>query len=826
MTALSIRRFGGMVPRATKRDLPDDKMQVAIDLVADSDEFRPLLADSASTPVTGMPAGATVRTLYRHPTNSSTLKGTDLSLSFVRSQIADDPYDRVYVSTVKNEGEYQPRVLTSTVTSPETSVEFLGVNYPTSAVTLAISTASGVLLSHGDADGFKNSMLAKIKSIVHSALEPVLWNPSFDLDGKAGFRVKDSVTGLYQRYWVLNNPGGTVPSWDTVNGTPVANHLWLIAVSNPASVLNGAKREYYADFSAKVLTWCVKPEADVTTQTTALRALKLNADSEPLLTEANVTALWTALRAVIPNDPEATPSTELKTLLAKFKSEYTTLVNYLDQGFAVPDVTPQSAMQTVAKAGADLQATAGAITTYYDTLAGKTFDDAVTSYLQESNFQSVLPAGETPVEELRYYTWTLVNGRKEESKPYLPGDGNADEDMPSITVNQLQKVTVTRPSVTGDATHWRLYRSAMGATAASFQFVAEMPIATATYTDDRATTALGEGLMTTGWFPPPVHSGPKYLRHLVGMPNGFLAGFVENTVYFSEPNHPYAWPVTYAIPCQSPVIALGVFGVTLVVFTESGVSYISGTHPDEMSKVDIETSEVCVSPRSVTPVTGGVVFASYNGLCLASQSGITNLTSGLYVVEDWRKFDIASIICDEYGGVIYMTDRVLSGYKLTAALHVPSGKLTTVTLNASAFYSDLADGKFYAAEFPVGGTAAKYVRLFDGATPRTTAFVRSKRIVLPKETGFAWMSVEGEQSAAKPLNLDIFGYYVSSDGVEVEVKLKTALAATGYSAVVKDTRPFRIEPGRYKDFEFAMSGACRITAVTVVSTLDELQEIA
>lgn len=832
MGVLKFNVFGGEVPRLTKRDLPDNQSQIAENLMADTPEFRPLNTDyNNGDEIVGPAINETCHTLYRYPTNSVTPLGTALKMTIVRSPVVDDQYDRVYGAVMYGETEYAPVILSSGAANTPVqgaSLRPLGVKYPTAKLTLATATVDQAFLTPWEASGFRTTLMEDIKTIASGALYSELWNPAFNLTGMPAFREYPANTGkgIYQRMYVLTNPGAATPVWDTRNGTPVANHLWTLEITNPAWVTEGSNRVYYANFQAKVLVWKVRDDTFLNATdgpNDKLRALVLPGTTERVMSESDIAAFWTALRAVLPDDPATTVRADLKTLLSRYQSEYLTLVNHLDQGFT-GDVTPQSGYQIVSKAFYDLQASVDGITTSYDTLARRDVDDAVIQYYK-AKFPGVLPEGETELVEPRYYTYTLVNDRGEESKPYLPGDGNSDTDLPMINVNQAQNVTVTRPALPAGVTandyitKWRLYRSANGSESSAFLFVAEIPVGTTTYVDLRRTDALNEPLPTTTWFPPPT-SGGKYLKHLVSLPGGFMAGFLGNTVYFSEPFHPYAWPPEYSIPVFGDVVALGVFGVTLVVFTKRGPVYISGSAPGSLAPVVLENNEVCQSPRSVVPIAGGVLFASQNGLCLAAQDGVRVLTDKLWTRKEWESLQPEHFICEEMNGVVYMSH---TGGLVTAALHIPTMKLVRMDLSVTAFYSDFHNGELYAALPPVTGQKPKVIKLLEGNTLRTARW-RSKRIILEKETGFAWLRVEGEVSPSYPLEVKVYGY-MTDNGVEIETLIDGENGAAGITCVVNSTTPLRLSTGRFKDFEVEIRGACRVTSVQLFSSTVELQGV-
>lgn len=826
MSQLKFTAFGGEVPRSTKRDLPDSAAQVAENLFADSMEFRPLATDTTPETIGLAAVNDIVRTMYRYPTSSNTIVGTPLQVSVVRSTIPDDKYDRMYASILSSEPqEHHPALLQTGVSPGNPLLRPLGVPYPTAPLTLAQATVDDALLKPNEVTSFRASILDTIRGIATEALETFLWNPAFNLTGKPGFRANpdNPTAGTWQRIFTVNR---TTNTWDTYNALPIARFLWTLEVTNPPFYADAPGiQTYYVDFPAHM--WVYKVKADVSVQINKLKALVVPNTTTRVISDAEIDGLFAALRGVLPDDPATSPNTRFRAISAKTQSDFTKLVNYLDQGFDT-SVPPQVAFQQVVQAHSDLVAGADAMAALYGELEFE-FNTAVLDYYRQARIAANVPEGQVELVEVRYYTYTLVNPYGEESKPYLPGDGNADTELPMIQCNQAQTATVTLPAtLPAEVTNtwkWRLYRSSAGTQAAGFFMVAEAPVTATSYTDLRPSDALNENLQTMTWFPPPIHgTSPnlRYLKNIVQMPGQFLAGFVDNTVYFSEPNHPYAWPPQYAIPLNDDIIALGVFGATLVVLTEGRPVYISGNAPESVSRVDMESIEACVSPRSVVPVSGGVVFASQNGLCIATQAGIVNMTSKLYTRKEWEALGPSSMVCEEHDGVIYFTRPTIGKM---GALHVQSGKLVTFDLSPTALYADHSTGGLYAALSPVAGQVAKAVKVQKGTGTRTARW-RSKRIVLPAEVGFAWLAVEGEQSAVTPLNVDIYGYYIDPvTGNEHADLLVTARGNGTYSAVVIDTRPIRVETGRFKDFEVDITGQCRVTSVVLASSTDELKGV-
>lgn len=184
-------------------------------------------------------------------------------------------------------------------------------------------------------------------------------------------------------------------------------------------------------------------------------------------------------------------------------------------------------------------------------------------------------------------------------------------------------------------THVRIYRtitSASGVT--TYFFVAEQDIADTTYsdTDTDATISGNNELESTLWTAP-----PSDLQGMIVMPNGIIAGFRQNEVWFSEPYRPHAWPASYVVATDFPIVGLGVTGQSLVVCTQGNPVIISGINPSAMSVSKSALFEPCTSRGSILSNSDGVYYASPNGLIFVGGGGITNITRNLFSKEEWNR---------------------------------------------------------------------------------------------------------------------------------------------------------------------------------------------
>jgi len=241
--------------------------------------------------------------------------------------------------------------------------------------------------------------------------------------------------------------------------------------------------------------------------------------------------------------------------------------------------------------------------------------------------------GAAPV-ETRVYVYTWVSAYNEEGPPSPPTtqSGNA-----SGTWN----ITMSAPLV-GDTTDralatTRIYRTVTGSGGSTaYYFVAEVPIDTLAYADTVPTAQVtAQGIIQSTFWEMP----PNDLIGLAAMPNGMIAGFRENEVWFCEPYHPHAWPSLYTVPLDATIMGLGVIDQTLVAATRVSPFTISGVNPASMSTSKIATHEPCMSRGSIVSTAGGVVYGSPNGLVLIAPGIAEVITKNIITKDKWQDRD-------------------------------------------------------------------------------------------------------------------------------------------------------------------------------------------
>lgn len=231
--------------------------------------------------------------------------------------------------------------------------------------------------------------------------------------------------------------------------------------------------------------------------------------------------------------------------------------------------------------------------------------------------------------EVRAYVYTWVTAYGEESAPSPPT-------VVTATVAATWELDVTAPTAADttdrNLTRVRIYRSLTSTSGnTAFYRLVEMDIGLTHYSDLIAANDLVQGEILDSF----AYTAPPALEGWVNMPNGIIAGWTGQDLWFSEPYRPHAWPAAYSISVEFPIVGLGVVGGSLVVATTGTPVLVSGTRPEAMSSVKFQASEPCISRRSVVSTPEGVYYASPTGLVQAVPGSLGVVTKALLSKQTW-----------------------------------------------------------------------------------------------------------------------------------------------------------------------------------------------
>ncbi len=247
-------------------------------------------------------------------------------------------------------------------------------------------------------------------------------------------------------------------------------------------------------------------------------------------------------------------------------------------------------------------------------------------------------AGGAGTNQSRAYVVTWVSAFGEEGPPSSPvvDTGKVDATwtvtLPTAGVGDIADYNLSKA---------RIYRTVTVGSTASYFYVTEVTIGTVSYADSAldATVSANEILPSTDWSPP-----PSDLQGFVAMPNGMIAGWRNNELWFCEPFRPHAWPAAYTNVVEYPIVGLGVINQTLVVCTAGYPMVATGINPSAISLSKLAAFEPCMSRGSIVSAPEGVYYASPNGLVLVANGVAGLVTEGLIHKDEWNRLSVVATL--------------------------------------------------------------------------------------------------------------------------------------------------------------------------------------
>jgi hypothetical protein len=357
----------------------------------------------------------------------------------------------------------------------------------------------------------------------------------------------------------------------------------------------------------------------------------------------------------------------------------------------------------------------------------------------------VKTGGTGTVHEDRAYVYTYVStfgSVLEESAPSPAGKISVIEPDATVTVDSFATAPTTAAGY--NITAIRIYRSVTSATSAQYLYVGQVTVNPATgaasgsFADTVLAANLGVALPSLYYTPPPAG-----LKGLIAMPNGILAGFTDNQVWFCEPYLPHAWPVAYMMTVGAPIVGLGVFGQTLVVCTVQTPYLITGSQPGAMTQEKVPLPEPCVSKKSITSDQFGVLYASPNGLVSIAPGTQDVISRALFTRDEWQSYIPTSMV-----GTIYQ-NMYLAFYQVgstKAALIIMRGDtppLVNLSIAAQAVYVERSTANVY-----VVNPSDNLIYQLDADTVNNMFYEwKSKKFILPEPLNFAVMKAQVDWDA-------------------------------------------------------------------------------
>lgn len=444
----------------------------------------------------------------------------------------------------------------------------------------------------------------------------------------------------------------------------------------------------------------------------------------------------------------------------------------------------------------------------------------------------VTPAGGTgppPPAVTRAYVYTWVTSLGEEGQPSPPTLATGQSDG-------TWALTFTAPAVidtTGrELTKVRIYRTEVGTDGltVAFFFVDEQVITDLDYTDTKPSSvvAASEQLLSEDWSGPPAD-----LQGMVSMPNGMIAGWRGNEVWFCEPYRPHAWPVKYTINVEFQVVGLGTIDQNCMILT-AGQPYVAmGIHPEVMALRQVQPIEPCTAQGSIVSTPQGVLYTSYNGLILIGPGGATNLTYDTIRKDEWLNLVNLNTVHATY---------FMNGYYLFSG--VTTGVFQEDTFDNDAFQMDNFKGTIDGAHINLIDKRQNFVTL----TAEDTTF----NVMLDAWTGETFVLRSGKVFHVDRRQYDPRQSYVwRSKVVQADYARNFAAAKVFFSmpngppptaetyfkyyanGVLRFTRPIRVSGEQFRlpsgftcdTVQFELEGQLMIHNLQVATSARELRQV-
>lgn len=640
---LKLSKFNGIKPVYDAEKLPATNATVAINCDFRGGGISPL---KAPTEVETLP-DALRTTIY--PYDDAWLSW-EPNVDVVPSPLNDDEYNRIYYT---GDGVPKVRFQKDDVTYEKT----IGVPKPTNTLTASVSNKTETTWTrkwswyYENADGDRvNDRLLSIRT--------------------AEYRWIESASGTSEFYLQYSSDSGV--SW----GNPLFNepdNVWEDATGTPGDTMTPGT---VGSLSADEWDW---GDNDSLGYSTIYVRLTGSTDPDAGVINSMVCDSYVSDRSRIGGITEETAGEEYKllsTLIPKAisidtfdVSGYTKFVLYFTAnssrgailGRVFPDLSVRNAVS-------DLYIDGAKVTAEQNESGDRTFT---------LNYDTTEQSEYTTD---RSYVFTFVNEIGEEGPPSTASalvavEPNKNVDLSVFDVAQPDGGYITIENV-------RIYRTVQATDGSTtYNYVKEVSFGTGSTTDDLLGSELGTAISTTGRNPP-----PEDLSGLVSMPGEFFAGFVGKALYLSEQSYPSAWLSDYIYYLDYDIVGLAVSGNTIFVSTTGRPYVVAADTPGGVYINKLAAKQSGTNKRAMVEFGGAIIYASTDGLAVASGTIISIITEDIYSKDQWDALGLSDMILAEHDGYIYV-------FGSESAISLKPGNTergaVSLTADVSGIYHDL-----------------------------------------------------------------------------------------------------------------------------------------
>lgn len=314
---------------------------------------------------------------------------------------------------------------------------------------------------------------------------------------------------------------------------------------------------------------------------------------------------------------------------------------------------------------------------------------------------------------------------------------------------------------------------------------------------------------------------PENLQGLISIQNNILVGFVGNTLYFSEPALPHAWPNRYATPVGEDIVALAAISGSLLVMTKGYPYIVSVTDPASgVSPARIDALYPCLSAKSAVTMGYGIVWSTIDGLAVYSpSSGAALVTKLLYNNDTWAVDVDPTTVVAEYYGENYFASHDQGSFVFEQDAKVGGFFVDTAPVFTASWYDTFTGRLYYTT-----GTLGDVYEWDDLAQPALTMEWKSKVIITKDMINLGAARVVADYStvtstwdAETQLWNAALTNWNNSDEITFKLWVDKQLI---FTTTVNDSDGFRLPTGYRTDtFEIGVEGNVRVRAVHLAETM-------
>ena len=342
------------------------------------------------------------------------------------------------------------------------------------------------------------------------------------------------------------------------------------------------------------------------------------------------------------------------------------------------------------------------------------------------------------------------------------------------------------------------------------------------FVDDYDSRNLLDILSSDNYDPP-----PEDMEGLTAVQNNILVGFVGNTLYFSEPGRPHAWPDAYAVLLEYNIVGVAAISGSMLVTTDSYPYIVSGSDPaNGMATARIDANYPCLNRYSIVTMGYGLVYSTHGGLAVYSaSSGPAIITKLLYNNNTWQAdIDPKTIVAEYYG------DNYFASHSTGAFVFEQDAKVGGFFVNCdysfSASFYDSIDGNVYY----VSGTNGDIYQWDDIRQPLVTQEWKSKVIITKDMINLGAARVVADYDTTTQnwdTSTQLWNAALTNwnkpDDLTFKMWVDKELVLT---TTVSDSEVFRLPSGYRTDtFEVSVKGNIRVRAIHLAETPFGLREV-